>query len=98
MLVQAAASGWGVAPATCRTEAGQVIHDATGRKIAYGALTGRAAAVKPPADPPLKEPSAFRLIGKPLKRLDTPEKVTGAAQYGIDGLPEEAQFATLAHS
>ncbi len=98
MLVQAAASSWGVDPATCRTESGQVIHDASGRKIGYGALTGRAAAVKPPPDPPLKQPSAFRLIGKPLKRLDTPDKVTGAAQYGIDALPEGVKFATLAHS
>ena len=98
MLVQAAASGWSVDPATCRTEASQVIHDASGRKIAYGALTGRAAAVKPPADPPLKDVSAFRLIGTPLKRLDTPEKVNGTAQFGIDALPEGVKFATLAHA
>jgi len=98
MLVQAAAAGWGVDPAACRTEAGQVIHDASARRIAYGALTGRAAALKPPADPPLKSPADFRLIGKPLKRLDTPAKVDGSAQYGIDALPEGVKFATLAHS
>ncbi len=97
MLVQAAAAGWNVDPAACRTEASQVIHDASARRIAYGALTGRAAALKPPADPPLKSPSAFRLIGKPLKRLDTPAKIDGSAQYGIDALPEGVKFATLAH-
>jgi len=97
MLVQAAAAGWGVDPAACRTEASQVIHDASARRIAYGELTGRAAAQKPPADPPLKSPSAFRLIGKPLKRLDTPAKVDGSAQYGIDALPDGVKFATLAH-
>jgi isoquinoline 1-oxidoreductase beta subunit len=98
VLVQAAAAGWGVAPEACRTEAGEVIHDASARRIAYGDLTGLAASMTPPADPPLKPPSAFRLIGKPLKRLDTPDKVNGAAQYGIDALPEGVRFATLAQS
>ena len=98
MLVQAAAIGWKVDPASCRTETSQVIHDPSGRRIGYGALTGRAASLKPPADPPLKSPSAFRLIGKPLKRLDTPAKVDGSAQYGIDALPDGVKFATLAHS
>jgi isoquinoline 1-oxidoreductase beta subunit len=97
VLVDAAAAGWGVDPATCRTEASQVIHDASGRRAAYGELTGRAAGLKPPADPPLKAPSAFRLIGKPLKRLDTPSKVDGSAKYGIDALPDGLKFATLAH-
>ncbi len=49
ILVQAAAAGWKVDPASCRTEASEVIHDATGRRIGYGALTGRAAELKPPA-------------------------------------------------
>ena len=98
VLVQAAASGWGVDPATLRTEASQVIDDATGRRIAYGALTGRAAGLKPPADPPLKDVKAFRLIGKPLKRLDTPQKVDGQAKYGIDAMPPGVKFATFAHS
>ena len=71
----------------CRTENGEVIHDRTGRKLAYGALVGRAAAIKPPPDPPLKDPAAFRLIGRPLKRLDTPDKTNGAAEYGIDAMP-----------
>jgi len=98
MLVQAAAVGWGVDPGACRTEASQVIHDASARRIGYGELAGRAAAQKPPADPPLKNPVAFRLIGKPLKRLDTPAKVDGSAQYGIDALPDGVKFATVAHA
>ena len=64
VLVQAAAQGWRVDPSALRTEAGQVIDDANNRRIAYGALTGRAAGLKPPADPPLKDPKAFRLIGR----------------------------------
>ena len=97
MLVQAAAAGWGVDPGACRAEASQVIHDASGRRIAYGQLVGWAAGLTPPADPPLKSPRDFRLIGKPLKRLDTPLKVDGSAQYGIDALPDGVKFATLAH-
>jgi len=98
VLVQAAAAGWKVDPTSCRTEAGQVIHDASGRRIAYGDLTGRAAGLKPPADPQLKDVKDFRLIGKPLKRLDTPDKVNGLAKYGIDAMPPGVKFATLAHS
>ena len=98
ILVQAAAAGWKVDPASCRTEASEVIHDASGRRIGYGALTGRAAGLTAPADPPLKDPKDFRLIGRPLRRLDTPEKVNGQAKFGIDAMPPGVKFATLAHS
>ena len=67
-------------------------------RLDYGALVGRAAAVTPPKDPPLKDASAFRLIGRSLKRLDTPDKVNGKAKYGIDVLPPGVKFATLAAS
>ena len=49
-----------------------------------------------PPNPPLKDPKDFKLIGKSLKRLDTPDKVNGKALYGIDILPEGVKFATLA--
>jgi isoquinoline 1-oxidoreductase beta subunit len=97
-LVRAAAQAWGVAPAACRTEAGYVIHDPSGRRAAYGELVGRAGAIAPPDDPPLKDPGRFSLIGRPLKRLDTPDKTNGRAQYGIDALPPGVKFATLAQS
>jgi isoquinoline 1-oxidoreductase beta subunit len=96
MLVQAAAQMWKADPATCRTESHAVIHDASGRRIEYGALAADAARMTPPADPPLKPVSAFRLIGKPLKRVDTPDKVTGKAPFGIDMMPQGVKFATLA--
>ncbi len=84
VLVQAAAKTWNTDPAGCRTERGEVIHDASGRKIAYSALIDRTAGVTPPKDPPLKAVSAFKLVGQPLKRYDTPDKVNGKLQYGID--------------
>jgi len=98
LLVMAAAQQWGVDAASCSTAASQVIHAASGRKLGYGALVARAASLKPPANVPLKDPKNFTLIGKPLKRLDTPDKVTGKAAYGIDAMPPGVKFATLAAS
>jgi isoquinoline 1-oxidoreductase beta subunit len=98
VLVEAAANGWGVQPADCRAQDSQVIHQASGRKIAYGDLVGRAAAIPVPTDPPLKDPKDFTLIGRPLHRLDTPDKSNGKAAYGIDALPAGVKFATLAAS
>ncbi|MBV9726742.1 MAG: xanthine dehydrogenase family protein molybdopterin-binding subunit [Gammaproteobacteria bacterium] len=97
-LVEAAARTWGVPPAECRTESGAVIHQSTGRKIPFGDLVSRAALIEPPKDPPLKDSNAFRLIGRPLKRLDTAEKADGRVKYGIDAMPPGVKFATLSAS
>jgi isoquinoline 1-oxidoreductase subunit beta len=96
MLVQAAAAKWSVDPSSCRTENGEIFHDASAQKVAYGELVGAAAALTPPQDPPLKPSTDFKLIGKSLKRLDTPDKVNGKAVYGIDALPPGVKIATLA--
>jgi isoquinoline 1-oxidoreductase beta subunit len=84
MLVQAAAAQWHVDPASLRTENGEVIDDAGKRRLGYGALAAAAAKLPAPQDPPLKADKDFKLIGKSVKRLDTPDKVNGKAQYGID--------------
>jgi isoquinoline 1-oxidoreductase beta subunit len=84
MLVKAAADIWKVDPASCRAEKGFVIHNPTQRKISYGRLVERASQMEPPKDVPLKEPKDFRIIGKPRRRLDTPEKTNGKAMFGID--------------
>ena len=97
-LLQAAARAWGVSSSDCRTENSVVIHDRSGRRAAYGALVARAALIAPPQDPPLKSVSDFRLIGRPVKRLDTPDKSDGKARYGIDAMPPGLKFATLAAS
>ncbi len=98
VLVQAASGQMGVPVAELRTEDSQVLHDRSGRKVAYGDLVGRAAGLKPPPDPPLKDPKDFRLVGRPLKRLDTPDKTNGKALYGIDALPPGVKFATIVAS
>jgi isoquinoline 1-oxidoreductase subunit beta len=96
VLVQAAAQTWAVDPSTCRTDSSEVFHDPSGRKLAYAELVDRAVGMTPPQNPPLKLPADFKLIGKPLKRLDTPDKVNGKAVYGIDVMPPGVKFATLA--
>jgi isoquinoline 1-oxidoreductase beta subunit len=96
MLVQAAAQQWQVEPASCSTSNGQVMHAESGRKLSYGALADAAGKQTPPKDVPLKDPKNFALIGKPLRRLDTPDKTNGKAIYGIDAMLPGMKFATLA--
>jgi isoquinoline 1-oxidoreductase beta subunit len=95
MLVQAAAQQWQVDPASCTTANSEVVHKASGRRLSYGALALAASSEVPPKDVPLKDPKDFVLIGKPLKRLDTPDKVNGKAVYGIDAMLPGMKFATL---
>ncbi|KAE8753884.1 molybdopterin-dependent oxidoreductase [Paraburkholderia madseniana] len=88
LLVNAAARQWSVDPASCRAEAGMVIHPASGRRLAYGALVD-AAAKEPVTDAlvsgvTLKKPQDFRLIGTRAHRLDSVEKTNGTAKFGID--------------
>jgi len=96
ILVQAASQQWKVEPATIHTEEGEAIHEASGRRLAYAALIDRAQGLTPPKEPPLKGIKDFKLIGKPLKRLDTPDKVNGKVVYGIDTMPPGVKFATVA--
>lgn len=86
MLIAAAAVEWNVPAAECSTEPGAVIHATTQRRLTYGALASRAAALPLPdvANLPLKTPEAFRLIGKPTVRRDLTAKGDGSAVFGID--------------
>ena len=95
MLVQAAAQQWQVDPASCSTSNGVVSHALSGRTVAYADLVDAASALPAPQDPPLKDPKDFTLIGKPLKRLDTPNKTDGKVIYGIDAMLPGMKFATL---
>jgi isoquinoline 1-oxidoreductase beta subunit len=96
MLVQAAAGQWQVDPASCSAADGKVTHGASGRVLAYGDLVDAASSIPAPQNPPLKNPKDFALIGKPLKRLDTPNKTDGKVVYGIDAMLPGMKFATLA--
>jgi isoquinoline 1-oxidoreductase subunit beta len=98
MLVQAAAQQWQVEPASCSAANGEVAHAPSGRKLSYGELADAAGKQTPPKDVPLKDPKDFTLIGKPLKRFDTPDKVNGKVVYGIDAMLPGMKFATLKQS
>jgi isoquinoline 1-oxidoreductase beta subunit len=84
MLVQAAADGWDVPAAQCSVAKGVITHKASGRTTTYGKVAERAAKVAPPKDVPLKDPKDWKIAGKPLKRLDTADKLTGKQIYGTD--------------
>ncbi len=84
MLISAAAQQWGVPENECHAENSRVIHAKSGKKISYGDLADAAAKLPLPNDVPLKNPRDFKLIGKPVKRLDTPVKINGSAQFGLD--------------
>lgn len=84
MLVAAAAQKWGVDASECHAENGAVVHTATKRRLTYGSLADAAGKLTPPTNVKLKDPSEFKVIGKPTKRLDTPDKVCGKAMFGID--------------
>jgi isoquinoline 1-oxidoreductase beta subunit len=84
MLIAAAAKAWGVEPSSCRAEKSEVIHAASGRRAAYGALVAQAAAMPVPEDPPLKPAGERRLIGTRPPRLDSADKAAGRTGFGID--------------
>jgi isoquinoline 1-oxidoreductase beta subunit len=84
MLVQAAADGWKVPATECSAANSVITHRPTGRTTTYGKVAEAAARLTPPADVPLKDPKDWKLIGKPVKRLDTMGKLTGAQVYGAD--------------
>jgi isoquinoline 1-oxidoreductase beta subunit len=83
MLIAAAAQQWNVDASACRTESGAVFNGSS-RKLTYGQLATAAASLAPPEHVQLKDPKNFKLIGKPIKRLDTPVKLNGKAEFGID--------------
>jgi isoquinoline 1-oxidoreductase beta subunit len=84
MLIAAAAQNWKVEPQSLRAANGFVIHAASNRRASFGSLADTAATLAPPKDVPLKDPKDFKLIGKSTRRLDTPAKVNGSAQFGLD--------------
>lgn len=98
MLVQAAATRFNVPVAEIRTENGEVI--AGTQRARYGALADDAGMLKAPdaATLKLKDPKDWKIIGKPTKRLDSPEKITGRAQFGMDVQFDGLLTAVVAHA
>ncbi|MDD5712158.1 MAG: molybdopterin-dependent oxidoreductase, partial [Smithellaceae bacterium] len=83
MLITAAAAAWGVDSGSCYAESGKV-YGSSGRALRFGELVTKAAQVPIPEKVVLKDPSAFKILGKPRQRLDTPEKTNGTGIFGFD--------------
>src|SRR5438034_9539384 len=98
MLLSAAAETWGVDKAACRAEKGAVIHTPSNRRLTYGKLVAKAATVPLPHDVPLKDPKDWKILGTRVKRLDSPAKVDGSAQFGIDVKAPGLLVAVVARS
>jgi len=96
LLLRAAAETWGVDRQSCHTEPGLVVHAASGRRLTYGQLAAKAATLPVPDEVVLKDPGQYRIIGRPMRRLDTPAKVDGSAVYGIDVWLEGLKTAVVA--
>jgi len=84
MLIQAAADEWKVAASECSTASGVITHKPSGRTTTYGKVADAAAKIDPPKDIKLKDVKDWKIAGKPLKRLDTYDKLIGKQVYGID--------------
>ena len=98
MLIQAAAQQWGIDKAQCRAENSTVINTVTNAKLSYGSLADAASKLPAPAANTiqLKPATAFKVVGKPTKRLDTPEKITGKAEFALDVVRPGMLYAVVA--
>jgi isoquinoline 1-oxidoreductase beta subunit len=97
MLVAAAAAQWGVDAAQLRTDKG-VVSGPGGKKAGYGSLAVAASKLPVPAKPALKDPKSFKLLGKATRRLDTPDKSSGKARFGIDAQVPGLLVAVMARA
>ncbi len=95
MLQRAAARRLDVPVAELEVAGGMVTHGASGRALAFGTLADEAAQLDPPSPVPLREDREPRLLGKPLQRLDVPQKCDGSALFGIDVRDGDMCYAAL---
>jgi len=84
MLIEAAAAAWGVPKAECGAANSVITHKPSGRTTTYGKVAAAAAELFPPEHVTLKDPKDWKLIGKPVKRLDTLDKIAGKPVFGVD--------------
>jgi isoquinoline 1-oxidoreductase subunit beta len=95
MLIKAAAARWNVSPESCATKSNRVIHTASGKSFGYGELVAEAATYSPSSNPKIKSRSEYKLVGKPIARIDIPAKVNGATKYGIDTVVPGMAYAAI---
>ena len=97
MLIAAAARKWRVNPSGCRAENGRVL-DGKGKALTFGELAPLAARMSVPKEVRLKKPGRHRILGKPQLRLDSPAKVNGTAEFGLDSRFPGCLTAVVARS
>src|SRR6202051_1490680 len=95
MLISAAALTWGVPRSSCSAQSESVVHTATNRKLSYGELAGKAPTLPGPRDVTLKQAKDYKIVGQRLARVDTPSKVKGEAEFGIDFRMPGMKYAVL---
>lgn len=97
MLVKAASQQWNVPVEECYAEDAKVFHRPSGKNIGYGDLAEAASKLPVPAEPALKDPKEFKILGKPVQRRDIPLKSSGKAVFGIDVEVPYMVFASIEH-
>ncbi len=97
MLIQTAAKRWDVKPTDCYAKSGQVINKKSNEKFKYGELAEEAATIEVKELPQLKNRKDYKVIGKPVARIDIPQKVTGEATFGLDVRLDNMLFAAVRH-
>jgi len=94
-LIQAAATKWNVPASECGASMGKVTHNSSGRALTFGALVADAAKVKLAAEPAIKAPEQFKLVGTRQPRLDSAVKSNGAAKFGVDTREPGQLYASI---
>jgi len=94
-LVAAAAAQWNVDPTSCTVARGVITHTPSGRTLGFGAVADAAGRLPQPATVTLKQRKDFTLIGRPMRRVDSPDKVNGGTQFGIDAKVPGMKFAAV---
>ncbi|KAK45003.1 aldehyde dehydrogenase [Caballeronia jiangsuensis] len=95
MLVAAAAQQWQCDPSSCVAQGGKVMHASGDRSASYADLAEAAAKLPVPQDIKLKDANSFKIIGTPVRRLDSPEKVDGTAMFGLDVRLPDMLYAAI---
>ncbi|MBI4684192.1 MAG: xanthine dehydrogenase family protein molybdopterin-binding subunit [Nitrospirae bacterium] len=96
MLIKAASEILGVPQSECETHMGEVVHTKSSKRIKYSGLVQKASLLAVPQNPSLKREETFKLIGTSLPRIDIPDKVQGAAVFGMDVFIPDMLYAVMA--
>jgi isoquinoline 1-oxidoreductase beta subunit len=96
MLVAAAAKQWNVPASECTAQSSFITHGPSKRRVSFGKVAEAAAKLDAPKEVKLKDPKEWKLIGKPIKRVDIPDTVMGRQRYGIDTQLDGMLYAAIA--